>query len=504
MHDKGFAKLLLLGLGLALATSACSGHETDVAAIAETTNALTADDRFDGAPDSTGDIAEQLQSIPGMVAYELGDPPPDYRWFILYFDQPVDHDDPESPRFEQRMLLFHRSIDAPMVLNTQGYSLSGGFREPAAVLGANQLSVEHRFFGGSFPEDVDYDKLTIEQAAADHHRIVEAIKPLYDQAWISTGVSKGGMTSMYHRRFYPDDVDATIPYVAPNSYGQLDRRYVRFLDRVGDRSCRDSLETLQRETLLRRDAMRGLAEQWGELYGLTFSLDGGIDHAIDIMVGEFFFGFWQYSDPERCDDIPSSDASDQEIFDFVNGNFTLYYASDFGIQFFQSYYYQAVKQLGYPRLPTRHIDDLLLHDPNDYSAYTPVEVPRQDFDWGAMFDIQLWAAFEGESIMFIYGEYDPWTAGAYGILPWNHRDTHLFTAPRANHSANIAQLGDADRGEALEILEGWTGVTPIDPGASVPLAAERVQAGSRSTSEAAMNRALRDEGIEVQPFPFRL
>ena len=33
------------------------------------------------------------------------------------------------------------------------------------------------------------------------------------------------MTAIYHRRFYPDDVDGTVPYVAPISFGAPDLRY---------------------------------------------------------------------------------------------------------------------------------------------------------------------------------------------------------------------------------------------------------------------------------------
>ena len=67
----------------------------------------------------------------------------------------------------------------------------------------------------SAPASMDWSKLDIWQAATDHHRLVTALKPLYPARWISTGASKGGMASVYHRRFYPADVTATIAYVAP-------------------------------------------------------------------------------------------------------------------------------------------------------------------------------------------------------------------------------------------------------------------------------------------------
>jgi hypothetical protein len=40
--------------------------------------------------------------------------------------------------------------------------------------------------------------------------------------WVNTGASKGGMTSVYHRRFFPNDLDANVAYVAPLSYSQED------------------------------------------------------------------------------------------------------------------------------------------------------------------------------------------------------------------------------------------------------------------------------------------
>ena len=49
----------------------------------------------------------------------------------------------------------------------------------------------------------DWEVLDIFQAAADHHRIVAALKSIYSGARINTGHSKGGMTAVFHRRFYP-------------------------------------------------------------------------------------------------------------------------------------------------------------------------------------------------------------------------------------------------------------------------------------------------------------
>ncbi len=128
-----------------------------------------------------------------------------------------------------------------MVLQTSGYYVTPYpvMSEPTELLGANQVSVEQRYFPPSRPRPARWKHLTIRQAAADHHRIVSALEPICGQRWISTGASKGGMTSVYHRRFYTDDVDGTVVYVAPNDVRDRDDRYQAFIDRAGhDRTRR--------------------------------------------------------------------------------------------------------------------------------------------------------------------------------------------------------------------------------------------------------------------------
>jgi hypothetical protein len=112
------------------------------------------------------DTLARLQSIPGLtVVGEVASPFPGTRFFRLYFEQPADHRRPNGERFLMRATLLHRSVDAPVVLYSGGYSL-GGFPfqyEPTALLGANQIALEHRFFGTSRPELLPF----VESLAAD-------------------------------------------------------------------------------------------------------------------------------------------------------------------------------------------------------------------------------------------------------------------------------------------------------------------------------------------------
>ena len=44
------------------------------------------------------------------------------------------------------------------------------------LLDANQIMVEHRYFGKSVPDSLDWNYLNIKQSAADHHRIADPIR----------------------------------------------------------------------------------------------------------------------------------------------------------------------------------------------------------------------------------------------------------------------------------------------------------------------------------------
>src|SRR5262249_56309184 len=110
----------------------------------------------------------------------------------------------------------------------------------------------------------DWSKLTIWQAAADDHCIVRAFRQIYPGRWIGTGGSKGGMAAVYHRRFFPDDVDGTAAYVAPLSLAENDARYVDAVETGDHPQCRQALRDFRRRALSRHDQLvAGLAGRPG-------------------------------------------------------------------------------------------------------------------------------------------------------------------------------------------------------------------------------------------------
>jgi hypothetical protein len=407
------------------------------------------------------DIADKLRAIPGLtVVSESATPPAGYRFFQLAYDQPVDHHNPRGRHFQQRFQLLHKATDRPMILHTTGYQMpENPFRsEPARLVDGNQISVEQRFFNPSRPDPADWDDLNIQQAAADHHSIIGALKPLYPAKWISTGASKGGMTSVYHRRFYPDDVDGVVAYVAPNDrLNRLDSAYDRFFSTVGtDPDCRARLLDVQREALKRRPEMVAKYQAAATAGGWTFTgVFGTVDRAYEMVVLDTVWAFWQYSKQSDCPTVPAATASSDELYGFIDTITGFSFYTDQEILPYAPYFRQAATQLGWPSLSFDHLRGLT-HYPGLYQANSslPPEL-RARHDAYPMLDIDSWVRTRSSEMLFIYGENDPW--GAEPFVP-SHHDSYTYTAPGANHGANIAALGPAERDAATAALRRWADV----------------------------------------------
>lgn len=93
---------------------------------------------------------DQLRALPGVSVTGVTDKE-GFPLYSLSITQPVDHARPGLGTFQQRFTLWHKSTAKPVVVYTGGYGLSSSTREPTTLLDANQLSVEHRFFGPSVP-----------------------------------------------------------------------------------------------------------------------------------------------------------------------------------------------------------------------------------------------------------------------------------------------------------------------------------------------------------------
>lgn len=405
-----------------------------------------------------GELLARLRALPGVTADEAPTQQAGFHYYVLHFTQPVDHDDPSQGTFQQEVSLLHRSdlAPVPMIVQTSGYAdyYLDWPVELTRLLAANQVSIEHRYFGQSRPVPTDWTKLTIAQMAADEHEIITALRGIYQGAFVTAGGSKGGMTAVYHRRFYPDDVDGTVAYVAPISFGAPDPRYAAFVDTLGPVGCRQAVRDVATEMLAaRRDAMLARAQQQTSSTYTRVAIGAALEAAI----ASLEWTFWQYAGVEACGGVPPVTASDDALFAFLDEISPVSDCDDQQLAQFEPYMYQSYAQLGFPDGGAAYLAPFLQYTEADYVNELPTEPPL--LDPAAMRDIADFVAQRGERLLFIYGEWDPWTGGQFTL--GNAVDSELLIQPQGTHGARIANLEASDRAAAFAKLQAWTGVAPV-------------------------------------------
>ncbi len=413
-----------------------------------------------GCTDSTGpepwdrgDILARLNALPGVEAREI-EPYYGYpRAFQLDITQPVDHNHPKGPRFTQRAYLSHVDNSTPMVFAPSGYGTTpSSGQELAGILQANCLSVTHRYFPDARPAELDWQYLDIRQAAQDHHRIVDLFKKIYDGTWISTGASKGGKTAVFHRRFFPADVDATVAYVAPFMFSPEDPRFEPYLRSTGTPEGRGAIHDFQRRLLERKDELLPFYGDWFVENGWSYSLP--LAPAFESSVVSYEWGFWQRHIFDYHE-IPGPDAAGEEMVNHLAQVVRLSFKSDVYRDYFKAYIYQVLTETGSAQLEAPHLADLLEEEGLDvrvrYSFPMDLEfVYRSE----SIPDVLQWVEDEGHGIIYIYGGVDPWTAGQVQLD--GTADALKVIQPGADHQVRILDLDQRDL--VLGTLENWLGL----------------------------------------------
>ena len=252
----------------------------------------------------TSPLETALFQLPDVIFKSIETPPGYTAAYELQIKQPLDHEHPEKGHFYQRAYLSHRGFDRPTVICTEGYDRSRNRNyELTDLVEGNQIDVEHRFFGTSVPaaDIFDYDYLNLKQATADLHKINQVFREIYQGKWLSTGISKGGQTTIFYRYFYPDDVDVSVPFVAPLNLSLEEERIYTFLDTVGTEACRTAIYEVQKEVLKNRDYALPRLKWYAKGAGLNFTYLS-LEEAFEYAVLEYPFSFWQLGG--KCEDIP--------------------------------------------------------------------------------------------------------------------------------------------------------------------------------------------------------
>ena len=402
------------------------------------------------------ELETALFELPDVVFKAIDTPDGYEAAYELHIKQPIDHNNPDKGYFYQRAFLSHRGFDRPTVICTEGYTRSRNrIYELTNLISGNQIDVEHRYFGTSMPkeEDFDYQYLNLEQATADLHHINQLFRQIYSGKWLSTGISKGGQTTIFYRYFYPEDVDVSVPYVAPLNLALEETRIYTFLDSVGTDACRTALYEVQRTVLENREEVLPKLRWYAKGAGLEFEYLG-FEEAFEYAVLEYPFAFWQLGG--KCAEVPDKAAGVDAALEHLMAASGVELFCDASMEAYASHYYQAGSEMGYYSYETEDFAGLLKAlpmEPNPSAIFMPGKMPKT-FDGKLVNEVAEWLPANGDRFIYINGDSDTWSATA--VRPTEGVDALWFFMPGKDHGrARIRNMSAAERAELVSALERW-------------------------------------------------
>lgn len=400
-------------------------------------------------------LREKLIAIPSVVSVEDMESTVFTEKYLVTFEHYVDYNDYSYGKFTQRVFVSHVDYDSSTVVVTEGYGAQYGanprYREEfSRLFNTNLVVVEHRYFLDSTPKEVNWDFLTAEYSARDLHEVVTAMKSIYPKKWIATGISKGGQTVTLYRTFYPDDVDISVPYVAPLCRDVEDGRHEPFIaDYCGTPEQRQTIKDFQITALKHKKAIVPLLDSMAKADNLNFNVS--IEEVYDYCVLEFPFALWQWGTPVSV--IPSKDASDREIFKCL----VTIAGPDYFVSWSptSSFFVQAAKELGYYGYDTKPFKKwLTIKSAKGYLATLFLPQDKEfRFDDTLYKKISSFLKTTDAKMLFIYGQFDPWSA--VKIDDPGTDNIKIFIDPEGSHRARIGTFPEETQAEIKAILSRW-------------------------------------------------
>ncbi|MBA2543162.1 MAG: hypothetical protein H0V17_26205 [Deltaproteobacteria bacterium] len=475
-------RVLLLGLA---STSACATQvgdpdDPDDEVLVGTCDETTLRSTLDALP-HVGAVAE-VACGEGVVGSA--------RCFTLDFEQPIQHAQSDGDKLVQKLFLTHRSCDAPTLVIDSGYEQDYFYDDELSILfQPNTLGIEHRFQGASTPtlDRWDWSALTIDNGAADLHEIVRAFRTHYDGRFVSSGASKGGITATYHAHLYPDDLDGSIPYVAPASRARIDTTYQTRMQQLLPAPCATAVRDVQKAALTTRRSF--VTARIVEL--------GGSELDLELAVSRFDWGFWQYYGTPYCSYVPPTSATDDEFWQFFYG-FAGFGdpapAGELGEYSNGALFYEWLTEHGFAHQIQAEVDALLTQpsaresmEASFRAGFPSVSLPAYDGSFTQL--TRTWVRDDAENLLLIYGNFDPWTGGAMDA-PTRPSSGRYFV-PTGTHAAQIGMLSGAEYQAAVETASRLFGRDPVVRPEKRSAGAERAFADRLNRRDFAIGRSLR-------------
>jgi hypothetical protein len=392
---------------------------------------------------------DQLKNISGLTVVRK-DNLHFKEYFEVFIDQPLDHFNPQSKLFKQLLCVGINNVSAPTVLETEGYAIANP-ATPSTLKGCNLILAEHRYFGRSAPDSLDWSFLTVKQAAYDCHAIKEALGKLFKGKWMTMGISKGGQTALSYKMYFPEDVQATLAYVTPVKKSNNDPRIGEFFNSISKTENGKKVFAFQKFAFRNKNALLKEFDNYVNEKGYTFEKMQN-ETVLEYLLLEYPFAFFQNG--VNCKLIPDTITSSaakiiEEIVSVVPPRFY----SDAFRKKLEPAFYMFYHELGYYEYNLEPVKQWLSQESYPNCIFAPQNCAIT-FDAGyiALLNKFVWNP-STKGIVFVYGELDPYTSTQ---AFFEKNDNILkFIVKNGCHKSRIKDLASDQQQKVYKQLSSW-------------------------------------------------
>ncbi len=245
-----------------------------------------------------------------------------------------------------------------------------------------------------------------------------------------------------------DDVDVAIPYVAPINFSKEEPRIFEFLAKVGSEDCRNKVFGFQKMLLENREKLLPIFEQNAIEKEMTFKM--GYEAAFEYCALEFSFAFWQWADL-KCEEIPENAEDIDKVFKaFEKVGFSFF--SEEGTEPIRPFFYQGLTEIGFYTYDTKPFGDLIKIVKNPNFNFTMPENVDTTYNHQSMRDVNDFLQTLGNDIIYIYGEYDPWSASSVQLIKGQTNALKMIKKG-GSHKTRINSFDDENKQKIYSKIE---------------------------------------------------
>lgn len=444
-------------------------------------------------------LYEKLSNLPSIVEVnKLEQKNTDFaNQYEVFFEMPLDWDNPNDEHFRQRVIIDGKSFDKSTVVELQGYNIGdkyideGYVRELPNLLDSNFIVIEHRFFGKSNYVDANYDdaegweQLTVKNAAHDHNYIIGELKKVFPGKWVATGSSKGGYVTNCLACLYPETCDAYVPYVAPCATEQDTRAFDFVYNEAGNstygpeegKNIRDSITKFQVFCYEHKKELIPILFS-GKYFPSDLKTRPALtkENYYDFCILDFAYGLWQYQDismSDVVDFLSLPENTKEELVDKINAAVKLIVDSGGDISMFSyncdafPYFITAHREMGDYGYDFSYVKAMAKAEGKEINISIPEGQEREYFKKVYLSEEQIkkikydntmynelinWVKDSSvkTKVIMINGQEDPWYHISLPIPNTTGENIRVYTHPSMSHRVKITDFDETTQKKILQ------------------------------------------------------